>query len=161
MADVHSREIRSKNMRAIRSSDTAIENRLAQLLQQMGFSYRVQDRSLPGRPDFILDDYQVIIFVHGCFWHHHHCYLFNVPETRTAFWMEKINSNVLRDEQHSRTLSETGWRVLLVWECALRGRKKLDDNALTDRLEEWICAGTGNAEIDTYGIQQGPFLPDK
>lgn len=152
MADVHSREIRSKNMRAIRTRDTAIENHLAELLQQAGFSYRVQDKSLAGRPDFILDDYRVIIFVHGCFWHRHHCYLFKVPETRTAFWMGKINSNVLRDEQHIETLSKAGWRVLLVWECALRGKLKLDDGALTPRLEEWICAGAGNAEIDTRGI---------
>ncbi|WP_075183541.1 very short patch repair endonuclease [Pantoea sp. 1.19] len=153
MADVHSRNVRSKNMRAIRTRDTAIESHLAQLLRQGGFDYRSQDKMLAGRPDFILDDYRVIIFVHGCFWHRHHCHLFKVPETRTAFWMGKINSNVLRDERHIATLTAAGWRVLLVWECALRGKTRLSDAALTPRLEEWICAGSGNAEIDGQGIQ--------
>ncbi len=39
----------------------------------------------------------------------------------------------------SSRLQELGWRVLIVWECALRGREKLTDEALSERLEEWIC----------------------
>jgi DNA mismatch endonuclease (patch repair protein) len=42
--------------------------------------------------------------------------------------------------------------VLIVWECALRGRLKLSDEALTERLEEWICGGGDRAQIDTQGI---------
>ena len=44
------------------------------------------------------------------------------------------------------------WRVLIVWECALRGREKLTDEALTERLEEWICGEGASAQIDTQGI---------
>ncbi|MDI5817467.1 hypothetical protein MJI46_32550, partial [Salmonella enterica subsp. enterica serovar Cerro] len=44
---------------------------------------------------------------HGCFWHHHHCYLFKVPATRTAFWLEKIGKNVERDERDIQRLSHT------------------------------------------------------
>lgn len=61
MADVHSSEIRSKNMRAIRAQDTAIEQRIALLLKDRGFSFRVQDKNLPGRPDFVLTEHQAII----------------------------------------------------------------------------------------------------
>jgi len=154
MADVHSSEARSKNMRAIRTRDTAIEKRLAELLTGLDFSFRVQDKTLPGRPDFVLDKYQAIIFVHGCFWHHHHCHLFKVPATYTAFWMGKINSNVERDKRHIAELSEAGWKVLVVWECALRGKTRLEEEAMTIRLEEWICAGEGNGEIDGRGIRQ-------
>ena len=154
MADVHSSEIRSKNMRAIRTRDTAIETRLAELLTELGLSYRVQDKTLPGRPDFILEQHKAIIFVHGCFWHKHHCHLFKMPATRTAFWLGKIDSNVARDKRYIAELTAAGWKVLLVWECALRGKTRLEEEALTSRLEEWICASAGNAEIDYQGIRQ-------
>ncbi len=92
------------------------------------------------------------IDTHGCFWHHHHCYLFKVPATRTEFWLEKIGKNVERDRRDISRLQELGWRVLIVWECALRGREKLTDEALTERLEEWICGEGASAQIDTQGI---------
>ncbi|RAU37001.1 very short patch repair endonuclease [Enterobacter sp. ECC-175] len=152
MTDVHNKATRSKNMRAIGTRDTAIEKRLAGLLTQAGFTYRVQDKALAGRPDFVVDDYRCIIFTHGCFWHHHDCYLFKVPATRTDFWLEKIGKNVARDARDTAALIAQGWRVLVVWECALRGKLKLKDAALAERLEEWICGGGQAAQIDTQGI---------
>ena len=157
MADVHSKAIRSKNMRAIATRDTAIEKRLAALLEARGFTFRVQDAALAGKPDFVLDDYRCVIFTHGCFWHHHDCYLFKVPATRTDFWLEKIGKNVERDRRDITRLVNDAWRVLVVWECALRGRAKLTDEALGERLEEWICSGGDSAQIDTLGIH---MLPD-
>lgn len=154
MADVHDKATRSKNMRAIATRDTAIEKRLASLLETLGLTYRVQDAALPGRPDFVLDEYRAVIFTHGCFWHHHDCHLFKVPATRTEFWLEKIGKNVVRDKRDNALLHEQGWRVLIVWECALRGRLKLTDDALGERLEEWICVGGDTAQIDTRGIHQ-------
>ncbi|CAM7673866.1 Very short patch repair endonuclease [Lelliottia nimipressuralis] len=159
MTDVHNKATRSKNMRAIGTRDTAIEKRLAGLLTHSGFAFRVQDAALAGRPDFVLDDYQCIIFTHGCFWHHHDCYLFKVPATRTEFWLTKIGKNVARDQRDITTLMAQGWRVLIVWECALRGRLKLDDAALTERLEEWICGGGQTAQIDTKGIHAFTAFP--
>ncbi|MEZ3499027.1 very short patch repair endonuclease [Pantoea sp. KPR_PJ] len=153
MADVHSSATRSKNMRAIRQQDTAIELRVAQLLKDRGFVYRVQDKNLPGRPDFVLTEQQAIIFVHGCFWHHHHCYLFKVPATRTEFWTGKINSNVERDNRYVRQLQESGWKVLIIWECALRNKLRLSDNDLQERVEEWLLVMDQSAEIDHNGIQ--------
>ena len=152
MADVHSPAVRSKNMRAIRTRDTAIEQRVAQQLAALELSFHAQDRTLPGRPDFVLAEYRAIIFVHGCFWHRHHCYLFKTPATRTAFWLGKIDANVARDRRHIADLNAAGWKVLLVWECALRGKHRLDEAALQARLEEWICAAEGNGEIDERGI---------
>ncbi|HCA3329413.1 TPA: very short patch repair endonuclease, partial [Salmonella enterica] len=127
MADVHDKATRSKNMRAIATRDTAIEKRLAGLLSAQGITFHTQDTTLPGKPDFVVNDYDCVIFTHGCFWHHHHCYLFKVPATRTAFWLEKIGKNVERDERDIQRLQALGWRVLIVWECALRGRAKLSD----------------------------------
>ena len=152
MADVHDKATRSKNMRAIATRDTAIEKRLAGCLEAMGVDFRVQDATLPGRPDFIVDAYRCVIFTHGCFWHHHNCYLFKVPSTRTDFWLEKIGKNVQRDARDCALLLEQGWRVMVVWECALRGKLKLRDEALSVRLEEWLCEGQPTAQIDTQGI---------
>jgi DNA mismatch endonuclease, patch repair protein len=156
--DVHNKATRSKNMRAIGTRDTAIEKRLALLLEASGFTFTVQDASLPGRPDFVIADYRCVIFTHGCFWHHHDCYLFKVPATRTEFWLEKIGKNVERDRRDVQRLTEQGWRVLIVWECALRGREKLSDSALSERLEEWICGGGDSAQIDTQGIHPLPII---
>lgn len=152
MADVHDKATRSKNMRAIATRDTAIEKRLASVLTEQGVTFRVQDSALPGRPDFVVDDYRCVIFTHGCFWHHHRCYLFKVPATRTAFWLDKIGKNVARDARDLEQLQALGWRVLIVWECALRGREKLADEALSERVIEWICGGGDSAQIDTLGI---------
>lgn len=152
MADVHSKAIRSKNMRAIATRDTAIEKRIAPLLTSIGFDWRAQDASLAGKPDFVIDEYRCVIFTHGCFWHRHDCYLFKVPATRTEFWMTKINGNVARDRRDAEQLRAEGWRVLIIWECALRGRLKLTDAALCERIEEWVCGGGDMAEIDTQGI---------
>lgn len=152
MADVHDKATRSKNMRAIATRDTAIEKRLASVLTEQGVTFRVQDAALPGRPDFVVDEYRCVIFTHGCFWHHHRCYLFKVPATRTAFWLDKIGKNVARDALDREQLQALGWRVLIVWECALRGREKLADEALSERVIEWICGGGASAQIDTLGI---------
>lgn len=157
MADVHDKATRSKNMRAIGTHNTAIEKRMAALLDNLGLRWQAQDTSLPGRPDFSLSDYRCVIFTHGCFWHHHDCYLFKVPATRTEFWLTKIAANTARDERDIRQLIALGWRVLVVWECALRGREKLTDAALCERLEEWICGGDGSAQIGIQGISSLVF----
>ena len=153
MADVHNRETRSKNMRAIRHSDTGIEQQLQQLLTQLGIEARQQARDLPGRPDFVLDKAQKVIFTHGCFWHHHHCHLFKLPATRTDFWRGKIRRNQQRDIANLQALQQQGWKVMIIWECAMKGKTKLPVTALADRLEEWICAGEYSAEIDPAGIR--------
>ncbi|MBS0846939.1 DNA mismatch endonuclease Vsr [Citrobacter sp. JGM124] len=154
MADVHSKEIRSKNMRAIATRHTAIEIQLARLLTESGIQFHDQDTSLAGTPDFVIDAQKCIIFTHGCFWHHHECHLFRMPNTHREFWLKKIAQNVNRDRRNINILLASGWRVLVVWECALRGKKKLTDLALVERLEEWVFSGVCHAQIDTSGIHQ-------
>lgn len=160
MADVHDKATRSKNMRAICAQNTAIEKRMATLLDSLGLQWITQDSSLPGRPDFTLGEYRCVIFTHGCFWHHHDCYLFKTPATRTEFWLNKINSNVRRGARDMQRLTEEDWRVLVVWECALRGRAKLTDAALCERLEEWVCGGDGSAQIGIQGIAPLSFTSE-
>lgn len=152
MADVHNIATRRKNMRAIRNHDTAIEIVLSGILLDLGFSFLTQVKTLPGKPDFVIDEYKKIIFTHGCFWHQHNCYLFKTPSTRTEFWLEKTSKNYHRDQLVNEKLKADGWNILVIWECAIRGRLKLARQELSDRVEEWVCAGTYSAEIDTTGI---------
>ena len=139
-------------MRAIKNRGTVIEKKVAGLLSESGFTFREQVQDLPGKPDFVVDDYKAVIFVHGSFWHHHNCYLFKVPATRTDFWINKIHNNVKNDERVIQNILENGWRILIIWECSLKGRKKLSHNNILERIEEWLCTSAKTSYIDTNGM---------
>ncbi|MDN2701219.1 DNA mismatch endonuclease Vsr [Janthinobacterium sp. SUN100] len=138
MTDVHSPERRSRNMRSIRSKNTVPEMMLRKLLFSRGFRFRLHVADMPGKPDIVLPKYRVAVFMHGCFWHGHGCYLFKLPQARREFWAEKIRQNLERDLRAMQQLRVGGWRVLVVWECALKGRLKQAPVALGDQLEAWI-----------------------
>src|SRR4051794_38010021 len=124
--DVLTPEQRRHNMRSIRTKDTKPELQLRRALFAKGLRYRLHRPDLPGRPDLSFPKYRAAVFVHGCFWHGHDCPLFVLPSTNTAFWLTKIRSNQLRDEKCRARLNEQAWRVLVVWECLLRGKDRVD-----------------------------------
>jgi DNA mismatch endonuclease (patch repair protein) len=125
-------------MAAVRARDTKPELMIRKALHAAGFRFRLNTRDLPGRPDIVLPRYRAVVFVHGCFWHRHECDLFRWPESRPEFWREKLNANAVRDRQAAEALRETGWRQAVVWECALKGRKKRDFQDTMQRLTGWI-----------------------
>ena len=121
MADVHEPEVRSYNMSRIRGKDTKPEMVVRKFLHSNGFRYGLHNKKLPGTPDMILKKYRTVIFVHGCFWHGHNgCKYFVIPKTRTEWWEEKIQSTVCRDKLAVSQLQESGWNVIIIWECELR-----------------------------------------
>jgi DNA mismatch endonuclease (patch repair protein) len=140
MADVHTAATRSANMSAIRGKNTKPELVVRKLLFSRGFRYRLHVKTLPGAPDIVLRKYRVAILVHGCFWHGHDCYLFRWPATRREFWKSKIEQNIARDQRNILLLRSAGWRVICVWECAVKGRLRWDGAALGDLLSERITA---------------------
>jgi len=120
VTDVHSPGQRSRNMAAIRSTNTKPELQLRSALFLLGYRYRLHG-DLPGRPDIVLPRYGTVIFVHGCFWHMHNCRYGRVaPRTRSHFWSVKREANKARDARQRRALRRSGWRVLTVWECKMR-----------------------------------------
>ncbi|TVP85193.1 MAG: DNA mismatch endonuclease Vsr [Acholeplasmataceae bacterium] len=120
MPDVFTKEKRSEVMGKIKGKDTRIERMVARWLHQAGLRYRKHNRSIPGSPDISIKKYKIAIFVHGCFWHGHPgCKKYKPPQSRSAFWAEKIARNQARDRQVFETLKATGWHVFLVWECEI------------------------------------------
>src|SRR6516165_796645 len=114
MADVLTPQQRSLNMSRIRGRDTKPELLLRRGLHGRGFRYRLHRRDLPGCPDLVLPRYHAVVFVHGCFWHDHHCHLSKLPETRQEFWRRKIEGNAARDRKAAVALQGRGWRVLVI-----------------------------------------------
>lgn len=129
MADNHSKEIRSMNMSHIRNANTKPEEKVRKYLFSRGLRYRKNVRSLQGCPDIVLRKYNTVIFVNGCFWHHHDCGRFVWPATNQEYWYKKINKNVERDIQNIRLLQEQGWNVITIWECQLK-KSVADENLL-------------------------------
>lgn len=147
MTDIVSPEIRSRMMSGIRGVNTKPEMIVRKGLFRRGFRYRIHAKHLPGKPDLVLAKYNTIIFVHGCFWHHHDCRLFKWPKSNTEFWREKITANTQRDKRYNTELIHDGWRVLIVWECALKGKKDQEINKILDHISDWLLTDNNTGEI--------------
>lgn len=106
---------RSRNMAAIRSSNTRAELLLRQELRQLGFiGYRCNYRKLPGKPDIVFTRVRLAIFIDGAFWHGH-------PDHFTfgrlgEYWDQKIRRTQLRDQQQEAALVGMGYVVIRFWD---------------------------------------------
>lgn len=145
MVDTVSREVRSRMMAAVRSKDTSIETSVRKALHAIGFRYRLHKRIGKSRPDILLLKHSAAIFVHGCFWHGHvGCRYARMPKSNVEFWATKIERNMARDVRNEEETVELGWRVAIVWECAIRD---LGVTVVRDRLADWLKDGEGRVEI--------------
>ena len=125
-------------MSHIRSRDTKPELKVRRWLWSHGYRYRLNVKSVPGKPDIVMRRYRTAIFVNGCFWHGHNVALTQIdngkliidnsecckiPQTNREFWVSKIERNKRRDERNYEVLRENGWHVIVVWECQLTGKR--------------------------------------
>lgn len=147
MADIVDTATRSRMMSGIRGKNTKPEYHIRSLLHRNGFRFRLHVKDLPGKPDIVLPRYHAIVFINGCFWHGHDCHLFKLPGTRTEFWKTKISRNHENDQRAIGLLNESGWRVASVWECAIRGKHRLTDALIIERLAEWIRSEEAMLEL--------------
>lgn len=121
MADVVDRSTRSRMMSAIKGHDTLPELILRKYLHAQGYRFRLHRKDLPGSPDLVLPRHELVIFVHGCFWHQHAgCFYATTPSSRSSFWNAKFEANCRRDRKAYEDLKKLGWRVLVVWECGFK-----------------------------------------
>jgi DNA mismatch endonuclease (patch repair protein) len=146
--DNHSKEVRSFNMSRIRSKNTKPEEIVRKFLFAAGFRYRKNDKRFPGCPDIVLKKYKTALFVNGCFWHGHTgCRYFIWPKSNKEYWQRKISGNIARDKQTYASLRDSGWNVIIIWECQLKKDKR--ESTLTSLIEEIVQRpDTGGADIE-------------
>lgn len=133
--DVHTKEQRSRNMRAIKSSGTSIELRLRKALWEKGYRYRINNKKIFGRPDITFLKKKIAIFCdsdyfHGKDWE-------RVREkigTNREFWINKIEGNMQRDRLVNQTLKEQGWTVLRYWGTDI----KKDTEGIVKEIERYL-----------------------
>ena len=120
-------EQRHRCMSRIRGRDTKPELVVRRWLWHQGYRYRLYVKSLPGRPDIVMRKWRTVIFVNGCFWHGHHCgNNLRKPATNAQFWQDKINRNRERDARNQELLRAAGWNVIVVWECQLSPKQRVE-----------------------------------
>lgn len=124
--DKHSKEQRSKNMRAIKATGTRDEVRLAKALWSLGFRYRKNNKKVFGKPDLTFKKYKLAIFVDSEFFHGKdwETEKFRI-KSNTEFWHKKIERNIQRDKEVNIYLIQNGWTVLRFWSKDVK--KNLDD----------------------------------
>jgi DNA mismatch endonuclease, patch repair protein len=122
-------------MQRIGSKNTSPELLVRRIVRDLGFTgYRLHRKDLPGKPDLAWIGRESAIFVHGCFWHSHDCVEgMRKPQSNQTYWLPKLERNRMRDEHHLRSLTDAGWRVLVIWECELK-----DENSLRDRIRSFL-----------------------
>ena len=149
---------RHRVMSRIHSRNTKPELKVRQWLWRHGYRYRLNVKSVPGKPDIVMRRYRTAIFVNGCFWHGHfvvfdtdalrHCKersnpdmalsvdnskCCKIPQTNREFWVNKIKRNQERDQQNYQVLHDNGWQVIVVWECQLTP-KRIEETMLRVEL---------------------------
>ena len=116
-------------MASVRSRDTRPELKLRRALHARGLRYRVNVRSLPGRPDLVNRLRKIAVFVDGDYWHGNPAEWrrrgfdsleAQFPEVKRDFWVRKITANMTRDQEVTETMTADGWTVIRVWESELR-----------------------------------------
>jgi DNA mismatch endonuclease, patch repair protein len=130
MVDVFTPNERSVIMRSVRVKNTEPELLIRSMLRSMGYRFQGHHKDLPGTPDIVLPRRQIVIFVHGCFWHGHSCARGALPSSNTGFWKTKIDKNRKRDARTRRQLNRLGWKVINIWQCELRKKHKLHSRLL-------------------------------
>ena len=134
-------------MSRIHGKGTKPELKVRQWLWRHGYRYRLNVKSVPGKPDIVMRRYQTAIFVNGCFWHGHHVetqYIASlqdipnsscckIPQTNREFWVNKIKRNQERDQRNYQVLHDNGWQVIVIWECQLTP-KRIEETMLRVEL---------------------------
>lgn len=148
MVDIVGSLKRSEMMAGIKGKNTRSELFIRKGLHKLGFRYQLHRKDLPGKPDLVFPKHHAVIFVNGCFWHAHGCHIFKWPSTRTEFWKEKIGANKIRDERNIQACISMGWKVLVIWECALKGKTRRQPNEVIHTAANWLLYDSLNAEIE-------------
>ena len=157
-------------MSRIHGKGTKPELKVRQWLWQHGYRYRLNVKSVPGKPDIVMRRYRTAIFVNGCFWHGHHVETQNlaslpeitnsscckIPQTNREFWVNKIKRNQERDQQNYKVLHDNGWQVIVVWECQLTPKRIEETMLRVELLLNEHFLALHQPKVVPYDFQETP-----
>ena len=160
MTDRLTPEQRHRVMSRIHSRSTKPELKVRQWLWRHGYRYRLNVKSVPGKPDIVMRRYRTAIFVNGCFWHGHEgCDKFKMPQTNVEFWQHKINRNRERDQQNYQVLHDNGWQVIIVWECQLTPKRIEETMLRVELLLNEHFLALHQPKVVPYESQEETYMP--
>lgn len=150
MADMFDKATRSRIMAAVRTSRTAPEILLSDLLQAEGLRPRWQAKELPGSPDLVFDRIRLAIFVDGDFWHGRQWFECGLaPVQNRNFWIAKFNTNRRRDRMADARLRWRGCSVLRLWASDV----KRDPTGTVARVRERISRRRKTSAITSLRVR--------
>ena len=113
-------------MSQVHSKNTKPEILVRRIIFNEGYRYRLHNKNLPGKPDIVFKRLKKVIFINGCFWHHHkNCKYAGIPKSKKKFWIDKFDKNMERDKKNQKELKKLGWQYLIIWQCELKNLTKL------------------------------------
>jgi len=158
-------------MSRIHGKGTKPELKVRQWLWRHGYRYRLNVKSVPGKPDIVMRRYRTAIFVNGCFWHGHHVETQNfaslpeitnsscckIPQTNREFWVNKIKRNQERDQKNYQVLHDNGWQVIVVWECQLTPKRIEETMLRVELLLNENFLALHKPKVVAYDVQDAPI----
>ncbi len=171
-------------MSRIHGKGTKPELKVRQWLWQHGYRYRLNVKSVPGKPDIVMRRYRTAIFVNGCFWHGHFVHFgvesfelrvesqlevesgvlkvdssdcCKIPQTNREFWVNKIKRNQERDQKNYQVLHDNGWQVIVIWECQLTPKRIEETMLRVELLLNEHFLALHQPKVIPYDFQEAPI----
>ena len=171
-------------MSRIHGKATKPELKVRQWLWQHGYRYRLNVKSVPGKPDIVMRRYRTAIFVNGCFWHGHFVHFgveslglrvesqlevesrvlkvdssqcCKIPQSNREFWVNKIKRNQERDQKNYQLLHDNGWQVIVIWECQLTPKHIEETMLRVELLLNEHFLALHQPKVIPYNVQETPI----
>lgn len=168
------KEQRYKNMSANKGKGTKLELLFGKLLWNAGVKYRKNDKTVFGKPDFVIRKMKIAIFCDGEFWHGRDWEeRKNDHKSNCEFWHSKIERNIRRDKEVNELLKAQGWTVFRFWETEITKESDKCLNKIlnymnaktkaTDKIAITQICGGGKVSMQMYGPhslnEDGTIIP--
>ena len=168
------KEQRYRNMSANKGKGTKLELLFGKLLWNAGVRYRKNDKTVFGKPDFVIRKMKIAIFCDGEFWHGRNWEeRKNDHKSNCDFWYSKIERNIRRDKEVNEQLKAEGWTVFRFWETEITKESDKCLNRIlnymnaktkaTDKIAITQMCGGSKVSMQMYGPhslnEDGTIIP--
>jgi len=135
--DKLTKEQRTKNMKAVKSKGSKIENLLMKSLWHKGYRYRKNDKTVFGKPDLVIKSLKIAIFCDSEFWHGKNWESKKYEhKSNQYFWYKKIERNIERDKEVNFELEKSGWKVIRFWGKEIEKNLELCTETIVYQINE-------------------------